>query len=867
MAPVIIRRSPVSSTATAVSFSKLLHLVPALLTSSHVKRGAEFVLAQQDEDDRGSDSPKFWARLGMALVFVILGGIFAGLTLALMGTDDLNLRVLATSSSDPVERRNASKVLRLLSKGRHWVLVVLLLLNVIVNVSLPVFLDPVVGGGVKAVILSTIMILIFGEIIPQAVCVRYGLQIGGACAPVVYAIMLAFAPIAWPIAKFLDWILGHDSGNTYKKAELKSFLQFHREGEEPLRDDEITILNGVLSLNDRKVNEIMTPIDDCLTLSADKVLDRDAIDQILVSGFSRIPVHEAGQPDNFIGMLLVKRLISYNPEEGLPISKFPLLPLPEAKPSLNCFQALDYFQTGRAHLLLISDTPGQRGGAVGVLSLEDLIEEIIGEEIIDETDLFQDNHSKRKAQRKATATIMRGIIERNRVIKALSGQPSVGGSAGSGETGPIPPPPPEALLVDIIETPSSVHESDSHDYLGTNGPSNVISSSPEIRLIDIDESQPAYPEQTGEASQPNVHHVEVYVPVSVETPDTAGETIIATPAGDTKADDSATKAAEQITEQLDGQEQGNFIDVNVTNRDKTSSEAVESVDGSTTTDASDSTTKGPEDLAASTSALASPVPIVPVVPAAPTPASTSTSTGPNKKKKKKKNKKKGDAEDSSMPEPYPTAVSFAEATQSLVAKYPRERGGALGPERTNAGWEWRTRADKFRGEQGYLARRTTLWLPAEVQREEEGSRGGEEEEMLEEEDAAVTAPPPRRLEVEYSVVWSASYRVPMLCFRAWDESGTPAPLATVAAHLLRASIPTDTEPSSRTDALLLPAAPFPLIQASEHPVTGSTVWSVHPCEVRNAVQEIVAAEGGGGDGLRWLEAWLMLSDSVVDLTL
>ena len=50
--------------------------------------------------------------------------------------------------------------------------------------------------------------------------------------------MVLFAPIAWPIAKLLDYVLGAESGNTYKKAELKSFLQFHREGEEPLRDDE-----------------------------------------------------------------------------------------------------------------------------------------------------------------------------------------------------------------------------------------------------------------------------------------------------------------------------------------------------------------------------------------------------------------------------------------------------------------------------------------------------------------------------------------------------------------------------------------------------------------------------------------------------
>lgn len=71
------------------------------------------------------------------------------------------------------------------------------------------------------------------------------------------------APIAWPIAKLLDYVLGHNETHTYKKAELKSFLAFHRQGEEPLRDDEISILNGVLELNNKKVEQIMTPMEVC----------------------------------------------------------------------------------------------------------------------------------------------------------------------------------------------------------------------------------------------------------------------------------------------------------------------------------------------------------------------------------------------------------------------------------------------------------------------------------------------------------------------------------------------------------------------------------------------------------------------------
>ena len=116
------------------------------------------------------------------------------------------------------------------------------------------------------------------------------------------------APIAWPIAKLLDYLLGAHEANTYKKAELRSFLQFHRQGEEPLRDDEIAILNGVLSLNDQRVTDIMTPMKDVFTLAEDDVLDNDMVDKLLLSGFSRVPVHETGKKDSFIGILILKKV-------------------------------------------------------------------------------------------------------------------------------------------------------------------------------------------------------------------------------------------------------------------------------------------------------------------------------------------------------------------------------------------------------------------------------------------------------------------------------------------------------------------------------------------------------------------------------
>lgn len=74
-----------------------------------------------------------------------------------MGQDEIYLQVIATSG-EPHERRNAKKVLKLLKRGKHWVLVTLLLGNVITNETLPIVLDRSLGGGWPAVLGSTVLI-------------------------------------------------------------------------------------------------------------------------------------------------------------------------------------------------------------------------------------------------------------------------------------------------------------------------------------------------------------------------------------------------------------------------------------------------------------------------------------------------------------------------------------------------------------------------------------------------------------------------------------------------------------------------------------------------------------------------------------
>ncbi|KAK4665809.1 cell agglutination protein Mam3 [Podospora pseudopauciseta] len=345
-----------------------------------------------DEPDAGG------ASLGMlylaSAILVLSGGAFAGLTIALMGQDSIYLQVMAGDATEP-QQKNAKRVYHLLEKGKHWVLVTLLLANVIVNETLPVVLDRCLGGGIAAVIGSTVLIVIFGEVVPQSVCVRYGLQIGGYMSKPVLAMMYLTAPISWPIAILLDKILGKDHGTVYKKSGLKTLVTLHKnlgDMSQRLNQDEVTIISAVLDLKEKPVANVMTPMADVFVMAEDTVLDEKTMDMILSAGYSRIPIHETGNPTNFVGMLLVKILITYDPEDAKLVKDFPLATLPETRPETSCLDIVNFFQEGKSHMVLVSEYPGEDHGALGVVTLEDVIEELIGEEIIDESDVYIDVH-------------------------------------------------------------------------------------------------------------------------------------------------------------------------------------------------------------------------------------------------------------------------------------------------------------------------------------------------------------------------------------------------------------------------------------------------------------------------------------------
>lgn len=162
----------------------------------------------------------------------------------------------------------------------------IVIVNVITNETLPIVLDNCLGGGWPAVVTSTVSIVIFGEIIPQSICVRYGLQVGSMFAPFVLVLMYIMYPVAYPCAMLLDHILGEDHGTVYKKSGLKTLVTLHRTmGVERLNQDEVTIIGAVLDLKEKPVSSIMTPMDRVYTMSADTILDQKQLKRFSIPGF------------------------------------------------------------------------------------------------------------------------------------------------------------------------------------------------------------------------------------------------------------------------------------------------------------------------------------------------------------------------------------------------------------------------------------------------------------------------------------------------------------------------------------------------------------------------------------------------------
>ncbi len=309
---------------------------------------------------------------------ILLSGLFSGLTLGLLGLDAAELkRKMSLGNKD------AEKVYHIRKRG-NLLLCTLLLGNVWVNSTLAIFLGSMASGAMAGII-ATGLIVIFGEIIPQAAFSRYALQVGAKTAGLVRFFIIILFPVCWPIAWVLDKVLGREMPQIYSKKELIKIIEEHEDAHESGVDaDEERIVTGALTYSEKIVGEVMTEREKVYALDSATLLTEELIEEIKTKGFTRIPVY-ADSIDQTLGVLYVKDLL--NIPLGTAIKEvFKKERMLQVNKDMKLDVLLAQFIKTQIHLAVVKDI---RNRLEGVISLEDIIEEILNQEIVDETDLHR----------------------------------------------------------------------------------------------------------------------------------------------------------------------------------------------------------------------------------------------------------------------------------------------------------------------------------------------------------------------------------------------------------------------------------------------------------------------------------------------
>ncbi|KAF4106049.1 metal transporter CNNM1 [Onychostoma macrolepis] len=341
-----------------------------------------------------------WLQAGLSVLLLALSALFSGLVISMLALDPVELKVLQNSGTDK-EQKYAHKIESVRKHG-NYVLCTLVLCNVLTNTFLVVWMCQILGVTPVSTAACTFLIFFIGEILPHSVASRHGLAIASKTVWLTKMLMLLTFPITYPISKLLDNMLHQEISNFYTREKLLAMLRVT----DPYHDlvkEELNIIQGALELRSKTVEDVLTPLNDCFMLASDAILDFYTMSDVMQSGYTRIPVFE-NERSNIVDILFVKDLAFVDPDDCTPlktITQFYKHPLHCVFNDTKLDAMLEQFKKGKSHLAIVQRVNNEGEGdpfyeVMGIVTLEDVIEEIIKSEIVDETDLYTDNRTKRR---------------------------------------------------------------------------------------------------------------------------------------------------------------------------------------------------------------------------------------------------------------------------------------------------------------------------------------------------------------------------------------------------------------------------------------------------------------------------------------
>ncbi|KAA6368717.1 MAG: metal transporter CNNM, partial [Streblomastix strix] len=230
-----------------------------------------------------------------------MGALFSGLNLGLLSLDRINLQILNDLGTEK-DKKRVKKIMRVRKHG-NVLLCTLQIANVMSNIAVSLLIDDV-ANPITAFFVSTVLTVLLGEILPQAICSRYSLAVGASLWWLVFIIMVILSPIVFPLGWLLDCVLGEEMGNTYSRKQLKKLIEIHTKedimrqyGKDGINKSDFILLNDAFDFRNKKAQQFMTKMEDVFMLDTTDILNQSIIELVVLNGVSRIPVCEPSAPD------------------------------------------------------------------------------------------------------------------------------------------------------------------------------------------------------------------------------------------------------------------------------------------------------------------------------------------------------------------------------------------------------------------------------------------------------------------------------------------------------------------------------------------------------------------------------------------
>ncbi len=328
---------------------------------------------------------------GIILSFValfLLSAFFSGAETSITTTGTTRIRTLQEQG----KYNFLNPIFQWLINDPQEALTVCLIANNVVNIALSAFASALTsdifgqGAIIIVVPVMTILIVIFGEILPKSLAMIYAENVLLFSSPVLRLLAFVLMPVAWGMKKFVSFIgvILHMNLNTQKVFVTRDEIeQVVKIGEETgvLDHDERRMIDGIIDFDATKINDIMIPRTDMVMLEANDKLS-DAVKLFIEQGHSRVPVYEE-TPDNITGILYVKDTLKNLLNSDLDCGIKDLLRKPIFVPeSIKTSEVLEAMRRDHIHIAIIVD---EYGGVAGLVTMEDILEQIVGE-IQDEYD-------------------------------------------------------------------------------------------------------------------------------------------------------------------------------------------------------------------------------------------------------------------------------------------------------------------------------------------------------------------------------------------------------------------------------------------------------------------------------------------------